>query len=313
MILTCGEALFDMFARPSDTAAHGVAIEGVVGGSPLNVALGLARMGTDAGLFTRISTDMLGRRLTAFMDDNSVARDHCVGTDNPTTVSLIETGPDGHPLYSIYCNGTADCSMEPSDIPAALGDAVTAIHLGSFATVVEPTGETLRTFARREADRRFISFDPNVRTMVVSDLDLWRERIAEMLPLAGIVKASDEDLRLLWPDKPLEWFVEQALVAGADLVFVTRGPDGAIAASADGRLMHVPGAQVDVVDTVGAGDTFMAACLHHLSAVGALGRGSARNVDVGAMAAFAIRASALTCTRRGADLPTLAQIEAFAA
>lgn len=312
MILTCGEALFDMFARASERAGgHGVTIDGVVGGSPLNVALGLSRMGDEAGLFTRISTDMLGRRLTAFMADNGVSDRYCVATDNPTTVSLIETGPDGHPHYSIYCNGTADCSMELSDIPASLDDAVAAIHLGSFATVFEPTGETLRTLARREAGRRFISFDPNVRTMVVPDLDLWRQRIGEMLPLAGMVKASDEDIGLLWPDKPLEWFIEQALVAGADLAFVTRGPDGAIAASADGRLMHVPGVKVDVVDTVGAGDTFMAACLHAIGAAGLMETGKARDADIGETAGFAVRASALTCTRRGADLPTLADIEAF--
>lgn len=314
MILTCGEALFDMFARPSEAAArHGVTVDGVVGGSPLNVALGLSRMGDDAGLFTRISTDMLGKRLTAFMADNGVSDRYCVKTDNLTTISLIETGPDGHPLYSIYCQGTADCSMELSDIPDTLDDSVTAIHLGSFATVFEPTGATLRTFARQEAERRFISFDPNVRTMVVADLDLWRQRIGEMLPLAGLVKASDEDVGLLWPGKPLEWFVEQALVAGADLAFVTRGPDGAIAASADGRLTHVPGVKVDVIDTVGAGDTFMAACLHHLSAANILSGGDARRADIVEMAQFAIRASAMTCTRRGADLPTLDEIEAFAA
>lgn len=314
MILTCGEALFDMFSVPrQDGNVHAVAIDGVVGGSPLNVALGLSRMGGAAGLFTRISTDMLGQRLRAFMADNGVSDRYCVATDNLTTVSLVETGPDGHPRYFIYCNGTADCSMELSDIPETLADEVSIIHLGSFATVFEPTGETLRTFAGREAARRLISFDPNVRTMVVSDLDLWRQRVDEMLPLAGIVKASDEDIGLLWPDQPLEWFVEKALVAGADLAFVTQGPEGAIAGSADGRLMHVPGVQVDVIDTVGAGDTFMAACLHHLTTADLAEKGKAQTADIGAMASFAVHASALTCTRRGADLPTLAEIEAFAA
>lgn len=312
MILTCGEALFDMFSIPRpDGDPFAVAVDGVVGGSPLNMALGLARMGDDAALFTRISTDMLGQRIRAFMAENKVSDRYCVATDNLTTMSLVETGADGHPRYFIYCNGTADCSMEPSDIPETLEDDVAIIHLGSFATVFEPTGETLRTFARREADKRFISFDPNVRTMVVADLDLWRERVDEMLPLAGIVKASDEDVGLLWPGKPLEWFIEKALVAGADLAFATRGPDGAIAGSADGRLMHVPGIMVDVIDTVGAGDTFMAGCLHHLTAANIATKGKARAADIEAMASFAVRASALTCTRRGADLPTLAEIEAF--
>ena len=311
MIVTCGEALFDMFvgARPGDL--YGVRVDGVVGGSPLNVALGLSRMGTDAALFTRISTDTLGSRLRGFMAENGISDRYCVSTDNLTTVSMVTTNEAGHPRYAIYCNGTADCSMEPSDIPETLDDAVNVIHLGSFATVFEPTGETLRTFARQHAETRFISFDPNVRTMVVSDLDLWRTRIDEMLPLSGIVKASDEDVGLLWPDKPLEWFIEKALVAGAQIAIVTRGPDGAIVGAADGRLMHVPGVTVDVVDTVGAGDTFMAACLHHLSAADLANRAKARDADIGEMVRFAIKASALTCTRRGADLPTLAEIDAF--
>ncbi len=313
MIITCGEALYDMFV--GDHAGgnqFAVTVEGVVGGSPLNVALGLARMGTDTGLLTRVSTDMLGQRMRAFMAQNGISDRYCVATDNLTTISLVDTGPDGHPRYYIYCKGTADCSLEVGDLPDSLSDDVSIVHLGSFATVFEPTGEALRTLARREADQRFISLDPNVRTVVVPDLDLWRQRIDEMLPLAGIVKASDEDIGLMWPGKPLEWFAEKALVAGADIVMVTRGPDGAIAASADGRLMHLPGIAVDVVDTVGAGDTFMAACLHTLTEQDAARRGVARDVDIGEMARFAVKASALTCTRRGADLPTLAEIAAFA-
>ncbi|WP_306117230.1 MULTISPECIES: carbohydrate kinase [unclassified Roseitalea] len=312
MILTCGEALYDMFVGDhAGGKRFAVTVDGVLGGSPLNVALGLVRMGTPAALFTRVSTDMLGRRMRAFMAENGISDAYCVPTDNPTTLSLIETDDSGHPHYSIYCKGTADCSLQVGELPAALGEDIAIVHLGSFATVFEPVGEALRTLARREAERRFISFDPNVRTMVVADLDLWRQRIDEMLPLAGIVKASDEDIGLLWPGKPLEWFAEKALVAGADIALITRGPDGAIAASADGRLTHVPGIEVDTVDTVGAGDTFMAASLHRLTAHAAARRRAARDVDIVELARFAVKASALTCTRRGADLPTLAEIAAF--
>lgn len=311
MIVTCGEALFDMFVGPRPGDPHGVTVDGVVGGSPLNVALGLSRMGTDAALFTRLSTDALGAKLRAFMAENAISDRYCVETDNLTTVSMVTTDEAGHPHYAIYCNGTADCSMELSDIPKTLDEAVRVIHLGSFATVFEPTGETLRTFAQQHADSRFISFDPNVRAMVVSDFDLWRTRIDEMLPLSGIVKASDEDIQLLWPGQPVEWFIEKALVAGAQIAIVTRGPDGAVVGAADGRLTHVPGIKVDVVDTVGAGDTFMAACLHHLSAAGLADRARATSADIGEMVRFATRASALTCKRRGANLPTMAEIDAF--
>lgn len=313
MIITCGEALFDMFAGESQTGrAFGVSIDGVIGGSPLNVSLGLSRMGSQTGLFTRISTDIFGEKLSAFMKANTISDQYCVTTDQYTTLAIVSTDETGHPRYFIYTNGTADCSMEMSDIPATLGEDVEAIHLGSFATALNPSGQVLRAFARQNADRCLISFDPNIRAMVIPDMDVWRDCVDEMLPLAGIVKASDEDLSMLYPGQELEAFIARALSEGADLACVTRGPDGAIVGSADGRLVHVPGRKVDVIDTVGAGDTFQAATLHYLSAQNALKKGAARDVDISEMAQFAVNAAALTCTRRGADLPTLAQISAFA-
>lgn len=315
MFLTCGEALYDVFADDDPQAGpFAISAKGVVGGSPLNVALGLARMGDEVGLFTRISTDALGTKIRAFMEQNGISDRYCVTTDEQyTTFVLIKTLPDGQPDYAIYCNGTADCSMEMSDIPDALDDTVKLIHLGSFATVLEPTGDVIRALAKREADKRFITYDPNVRAMVEPDMAKWRAMNDDILPIANFVKASDEDLEMLYPGEPLEKFLEKALVAGAEIAVVTRGPDGAILASADGRLMHLPGVKVNVQDTVGAGDTFMAASLHYIGARNAFAPGQARDLEIEELGLFAIHAAALTCTRRGADLPTLAEIEAFMA
>jgi len=315
MYLSCGEALYDMFA--SDGAnAHPYAVHaaGVVGGSPLNVALGLARMGNASGLLTRMSTDALGRKITEFMQANGISRDFLITTDTePTTLAFVYTRPDGQPDYAFYSHGTASCTMQPGDTQALPDDDVRLVHLGSFAPVVEPSGSVLRDYARICAKDRFISYDPNVRLVVEPDLDRWRATINEMLPIADYVKASDEDLELLYPGQPMEAFAEKALMAGAELAVITRGADGAIIASADGRLMHVPGIDVKVADTVGAGDTFMAASLHFLGAHGGLAKKQARNVDIAAFARFAVHAAGLTCTRRGADLPTLADIDAVLA
>ncbi len=314
MFITCGEALFDIFTGPSEAGdPHGLSMRGVIGGSPLNVALGLSRMGNRASLFTRISNDLFGRNIRAFMKDVDVSDEYCVRTDQQTTLSMILTGPDGHPDYSLYTKGTADCSMEMDDIPAELDPRDQVIHLGSFATALPESGAVLREFAKREAGRRFIAFDPNVREIVVPARQPWFTMMDEMLPIASFVKASDEDLEFLYPGQPLDAFLDKALAAGADIVCVTRGPDGALARTADGSSVDLPGRKVDVQDTVGAGDTFQAACLHFLADKGLAKRGMARQVDLEKMVRFAIDAAALTCTRRGADLPTLEEIDAFRA
>lgn len=312
MFITCGEALFDIFTGPSTTGApHGIGMNGVIGGSPLNVALGLSRMGNRANLFTRISTDLFGRNIRAFMDEMNIGHQYCVTTDQQTTLAMIMTGPDGHPEYSIYTKGTADCSMEMSDIPADLDPRDSVIHLGSFATALSESGATLREFAKREAQNCFISFDPNLRPVVIPEPEPWHKMVEDMLPIAGIVKASDEDLAFLYPNRPIEAFLDQALEAGVDIVCVTRGPEGAIAATANGARIDLPGRKVKVMDTVGAGDTFQAASLHYLGAHNLAKKGLAKTVNLEEMVRFAIDAAALTCTRRGADLPTLAEISTF--
>jgi len=308
MFLCCGDSLFDMFTGPS-ADPYGVTIDGHVGGSPLNVALGLARMGNHSRFFTRVSSDMFGRRISDFMADNGIDASLCVPTNQNTTLAMIGLKADNSADYVFYTDGTADCSVVADDLPAELDAAIRVVHFGSYSTAIEPTATALATLAGRESDNRFVSYDPNLRTMLEPDIDVWRGTVAAMTKAAAFVKASDEDIAQLatTPEK----FAAGAIASGADLVCVTLGNDGALAYSADGRDIRVPGIAVDVVDTVGAGDTFQAACLHWLGAEGLTQKGKARGADLDAMAGFAVKAAAVTCTRRGADLPTLADIAAF--
>ncbi|QKV19729.1 carbohydrate kinase family protein [Oricola thermophila] len=308
MYLCCGDSLFDMFTGPS-ADPHGVTIDGRVGGSPLNVALGLARMGNHSRFFTRISRDMFGRRIAAFMSDNGIDASLCVPTSENTTLAMIGLKADNSADYAFYTQGTADCSMVEADLPAKLDETVRVIHFGSYSTAIEPTASTLSALAAREGRDRFVSYDPNLRTMIEPDMDIWRATVKAFTGAASFVKASDEDVGQLGTTP--ETFAADATDAGADVVCVTLGNDGALAFSADGRETQVPGIRVDVADTVGAGDTFQAACLHWLGANGLAERGKARAADLDAMANFAVKAAAVTCTRRGADLPTLADIESF--
>ncbi|MFZ2100856.1 MAG: carbohydrate kinase [Oricola sp.] len=308
MYLCCGDSLFDLFTGPS-ADPYGVTIDGHVGGSPLNVALGLARMGNHSRFFARISSDMFGRRIAAFMADNDIDASPCVATKQNTTLAMIGLRDDNSADYAFYTEGTADCSMLPDDLPAELDPAIRVVHFGSYSTAVEPTASTLALLAAREADNRFVSYDPNLRTMIIPDIEVWRDRVRTMSKAAAFMKASDEDIGQLGttPEK----FAADGIAAGVDLVCVTLGNNGALAYSADGRETRIAGISVSVADTVGAGDTFQAACLHWLGANRLTRKGAARAADLEAMAGFAVKAAALTCTRRGADLPTLADIEGF--
>lgn len=305
MFLSCGDALFDVFAEPSDDVSR-IGLNAVVGGSPLNVALGLSRLGHHAAFFTKVSGDLFGQRLRAFMSREGIDQRFLIPTDRNTTLAIVSLSAAGSAAYSFYIEGTADRSVEPSDVPDILPDELEVIHVASYSTVTEPTASALVKLIEQEKHRRFISYDPNIRASIEPDLDLWRAKVAEIVPSAALVKASDEDLSQLYPGASLENVLADWTSAGASLAIVTRGAEGALALSATGISASMPGLSIDVVDTVGAGDTFQAATLAKLKEDGALSRQALEGLDAEGMRAllgFAIRAAAVTCSRRGADLP----------
>lgn len=311
MFLSCGDCLFDVFARPAEESdVSTVSLTGRVGGSPLNVALGLARLGHSAGFLTKLSGDLFGLRIRAFMEREGIDTRFLIPTTRNTTLAMVSLAGDGSARYDFYIEGTADRSVEISDLPA-LPEAVTAIHVGSYSTVVEPTASALRTLLARESGKRFISYDPNIRASIEPDLDLWRSRVRELASLASLVKASEEDLDLLFPGRPVEDVLAEWVSLGAPLAVATRGGDGAIALSRSGARTSVSGLVVPVADTVGAGDTFQAALLAKLHEDDRLSNAALDALDgddLSALLAFAVKAAAVTCTRRGADLPRRADL-----
>lgn len=301
MFLVCGEALWDLIAVEGP---GGLSFDARIGGSPFNVAVGLARLGQRSGLLTGLSTDRLGVRLAAALEAEGVATGFLVRSDRPSTLSVVDVGPEGSPAYAFYGEGAADREVRVQDLPG-LGPDVWGLHAGSYSTAVEPVGSTLLELFEREAGRRLTSFDPNVRLTVEPDAALWRARIERFAGLSDVIKVSDEDLGLLYAGTPAEELAIRWLSAGAGLVVVTRGEGGAEAFSETGRIA-VPGRQVPVTDTVGAGDTFQAALLAGLAERGIWGRNALDTTtrhDIGGLVDFAVAAAAITCTRRGADLP----------
>lgn len=308
MFMVCGEALFDMFAT-GDTPA-GMAFDGRIGGSPFNVALGLARLGQPVGFFGGIGTGFAGERLMRALASEGVASDAVARIAAPTTLSLVGLDAQGVPSYAFYGHGAADRLVRPEHL-AVIPARAKAFHFGSYAMVMQPVGSTQRTLVEREYRRSVISYDPNVRTNVEPDLDIWRATLKWMQSRTHLLKISDEDLALLYPGRSVEDFAEAALAAGSTLVVVTRGGKGAVAFHAAGRAAAEP-VTVDVIDTVGAGDTFQAALLTWLAEHGAMTAAGIAALDLPAIAdalRFAARAAAITCGRRGADLPRRAELD----
>ncbi len=318
MFLCCGDALFDLFVQPA-VSSGSLELKGHVGGSTLNVALGLSRLGQSSSYLFKNSADALGDRIVHFLESNGVSTEHVLRTSRNSTLAIVETHDAGIPEYTFYTENTADVSIRESELPAALPEAVGVIHVGSYSTCADPTGAALLAFVQREQAQRVISYDPNVRASIQPDLDIWRERFNAYASNADFIKASDEDIATLFGDgTSFDNFASDTLALGASLVVVTSGPSGATVYAHSGEQARAHGVAVKVVDTVGAGDTFQASSLHWLQSHGLIGDGT---IDLAKLAAsdatlqdlveFATAAAALTCTRNGADLPTLGDVEAF--
>lgn len=308
MFLICGEALFDFFLASED-GPGAARYEARAGGSPFNVAIGLARLGHAAGLLTGLSRDLLGERLRRVLDGEGVSTAYAIGTDRPTTISIVGLDGAGVPAYQFYDAGSAGTGVTAADLPVP-GPEVTGLHFGSYSIAAAPVADAFAELAAAQAGR-FVSLDPNVRPNVVPDMDIWRERIAGLLPSVDFLKISAEDLDLLWPGRTSENLAADLIGGGVSLVMVTDGGGAALGWSAGGIVARATPPRVTVIDTVGAGDTFQAAMLSRLLTDPGGPRAALASLDparLGAMLDFAARAAALTCTRRGADLPRAAEL-----
>ena len=311
MYLVCGEALFDFFSEEDASGqASRVNYKAIAGGSPFNVAVGLRRLGIESALLGGVSNDFLGQRLVQVLKDEGVSQRFLLEFAAPTTLAMVAVGANGSPQYSFRGEGCADRQLTLEHLPT-LGDEIRGVHIGSFSLVVQPIGDTLLSLVKRESGKRLISLDPNVRLNPQPDIQLWRERVAELVKHADLIKVSDEDLHLLYPDQSPESVLQGWLQHRCQLVFLTRGGDGASVFSRQHGSWSQPAVKVVMADTVGAGDTFQAALIawlteQQLDSVDGLQQLTRAQID--SMLGFAIRAAALTCRKTGPDLPYRQQL-----
>jgi fructokinase len=307
-----GEALLDM-VQP----APGGPYTAIPGGGPLNIAVGLQRLGCPTQLLARFSTGALGSLVREHAERNELGLEHSVWTDDLTTLAFASLDPLGRASYDFYVEGTADWGWKPADL-ATLPSAARAAHAGSIAAFLPPAADVIATAWERErsAGRLALSFDPNVRPALVGERGAAVERAERFVRASHVVKASDEDLAWLYPDaEPIDALQRWASL-GPALAVMTSGPEGCRAVLSSGVSIAMPGRRVEVVDTIGAGDSFTSGLLSGIADSGFLHPTRLADIDADAVRRVLDRAvivSAMTCQRVGADPPTRADLDAFLA
>ncbi|MDJ0860143.1 MAG: carbohydrate kinase [Dinoroseobacter sp.] len=299
MIICAGEALIDMLPREvgTDTAFLPVA-----GGSVFNTAIALGRLSAEVGMITGLSRDLFGDILLSGLVGSGVDASEVLFFDRPTTLAFV-TLVDGQARYAFYDENTAGRMLQPGDMPA-LSDEALALFVGGISLAVEPCAAAYEALVARAGDR-MVMLDPNIRPDFIEDEAIFRARMDRLLARADIVKTSDEDLAWLTGSRDLQSGAMDLLVRGAKVVLVTEGADGVRAITARGEV-RVPGHKVDVVDTVGAGDTFNAGFLASLEKSGLLSRSAVAaltDTQLRAALELGVLAASITVSRAGANPP----------
>lgn len=293
--LVVGEALVDIMRD-----SHG-GQQSLPGGSPANVALGLARLGSTVALLTSLSGDANGKLVHSHLRQSGVSVLASMPSSGCTATATATIGSSGEAAYSFDIDWIVD--------PALLGNVPSPrlVHTGSIATHLTPGAEQVLDLFSTFDDRTIKSFDPNIRPMLMDSREAARARVEAFLTASTVVKASEDDLHWLYPGRSAESILEQWLASGPRMVMLTRGADGAIAGTAFGVWAQVRGRRVPVADTIGAGDSFMAAVLHRLlesDPTGGIGDIAQLDVDsLTDLLRYAVHVSSVTVTRKGADLP----------
>jgi fructokinase len=309
MLLSCGDALIDFL--PVKSADGRDAVVPVVGGSCLNIAVGMARLGAAAGFVGGISTDFFGRMIADHAFASQVELRYATRSEHQTTLAFVGT-IGGEPQYAFYDEGTAtrNWTYRRGSIPF---DEIEAIHVGS-TTLADDQGSGQALALIEDARGSVtISFDPNCRPKLVKHKAHYVQRMNAFAAIADIVRMSDVDFDFLYGGGDYAGMANSFIEAGASLVVVTRGIKGAQAWHSKAGVVEVQAPTVDVVDSIGAGDSFQAALLFALRAIGRIERKSLAQMDsdqLGRALSFASSCAAVTCGRAGADPPRQAEVGA---
>jgi fructokinase len=308
-LLSCGDALIDFLPVKSTDGRD--AIVPVVGGSCLNIAVGLARLGAPTGFVGGISTDLFGRMIADHASASQVDLRYATRSDHQTTLAFVRS-VGGEPQYAFYDAETASRNWiyRRGSIPF---DEIEAIHVGSTTLADDKAAAQALAMVEDARGSVTISFDPNCRPNLVTHKARYVERMNAFAAAADIVRMSDVDFEFLYGGGDHAGNAKSLIAAGASLVVVTRGIKGAQAWHRQAGAVEVEAPTVEIVDSIGAGDSFQAALLFALRAIGRIGRqalAQANSDELHRALAFAAACAAFTCGRAGADPPRQADVGA---
>ncbi len=302
-VLVIGEALVDV--------VHGIngEIKNIPGGSPANTAVALARLGTKTYMKARTSNDQFGTEIRNYLTNQNVNLDYSLVVDSPSSVIDAVVQKDGSAKYEANLNGAADYGWTFAELNQEIDPDIQIIQLGSLTSYVEPGATNVeKWFAQlRQSDKYLLTFDPNIRHPLdgQNEKDV-RNRAKRLASLSHVVKASDEDLNWIFSnDNPKDSAIN-IIKSGASLVFVTLGKKGAFVVNKELEIIEVPAKEIEVIDTIGAGDTFAAALITQLlenSWINENELEKLKTTDLTAILTNCALAATITCSRQGANPP----------
>ena len=303
MILCCGESLIDMI--PEQTSKGTSGFVPYPGGAIFNTAIGIGRLECPVGLMSGISTDIFGQQLMAELSASNVDTSNVILSDRPTTLAFVQL-TDGQASYLFYDENSAGRMIAVEDMPHEL-KSIAAFLFGGISLHCDPGAEAYVRFAETHANDAVVMIDPNIRPSFISNEVLFRDHMERMLKLADIVKVSNEDLNWFFPGpENIETKIAKLRKFGPAIVILTSGSSGVKAWKPEEDPIFVDSLKVDVVDTVGAGDSFNAGFLTSLSKAGLLNKPTIRLIlesDIVAALNFGVRTAAKTVGRAGANPP----------
>ncbi len=284
-VWVAGEALIDLVSSGGSKTAH-------VGGGPANTAKALARLGLASSFVGGISADKYGSLIEAELSESGVDLSLVLRGSKPTALANALIGESGVATYTFELEGTTTFNFSRSWLPS--GEPA-VVHVGSVATLVEPGASELLSWVKGLSVP--VVFDPNVRPSIMSDRDLYRAAVERWVSVASVVKLSYEDLHWLYEEDE-DGVVKRWLSDRASVVVVTKGSEGLRGYFGD-VVIDVPAVSVDLVDTIGAGDTIGAVVVEGVVKYGLAGLGA--NLD--SVLRRAALAASITCSRAGANPP----------
>jgi fructokinase len=306
MILSCGEALIDMLPRTSAEGEDSFAPH--AGGAVFNTAVALGRLGAPSGFFAGLSDDLFGTLLQENLAASKVSSDLCPITDAPTTLAFVKL-TDGQAKYAFYDENTALRQLSSAQLPKLSSD-VSTLFFGGISLVYGDCAEAYEALILRESVARVTMIDPNIRPSFIRDETAYRARLERMVAASDIVKLSDEDLVWLEGDGDIAALAQGIVGKGPSVVLITEGAKGATAYTRAGAFFEAA-TPVEVVDTVGAGDTFNAGFLASLHQAGALDKATIAGAAEGALRdalKLGMKVAAITVSRAGANSPWASEL-----